>query len=179
MACLQYEPSPVVFDSKKFERIQLVEAQGHLLYLAIEQMQHLDFDVVERRLLGNAADSLKDTSTHKSRRLKPSTSFNYSLLGTPSIDDDASISRELKALHQVIKKTNSHEELPPLGSPQGKIKNFTHLTTPSIADESMTQDEPADVHRRRQSKLDHRLISLTKAREYAKLAHQIPNVLTI
>jgi len=52
MACLSYKPSPVVFESKSFDRNQLIEAQGYLLYLALTQMKHLDFGSAERALLG-------------------------------------------------------------------------------------------------------------------------------
>jgi hypothetical protein len=36
LACLSYSPGHVSFDNKEFERHQLVEAQGYLLYLAIQ-----------------------------------------------------------------------------------------------------------------------------------------------
>jgi hypothetical protein len=56
MACLSYKPSPVVFESKTFDRTQLIEAQGYLLYLSIKQMSHLDFSSVERNLLGSQTE---------------------------------------------------------------------------------------------------------------------------
>ena len=49
----------MVFDSKIFERNQLVEAQGHILYLALQQLKHLDFGQVEKTLLGEAAKELE------------------------------------------------------------------------------------------------------------------------
>ena len=52
VACLSYKPSPVAFDNKMFERNQLIEAQGYLLLLAIQQLRHLDFNLVEKQLLG-------------------------------------------------------------------------------------------------------------------------------
>ena len=58
MACLSYKPAPVVFESKSFERNQLIEAQGYLLYLALTQMKHLDFASAERALLGAGPDPL-------------------------------------------------------------------------------------------------------------------------
>lgn len=84
MACLNYKPSQVMFDSKIFERSQLIEAQGHLLYLALEQMQHLDFDEVERSLLGAAQRLTIQPDNMSPRMMRPSPSMNYSLLGTPS-----------------------------------------------------------------------------------------------
>lgn len=42
----------MTFDNKQFERNQLIEAQGYLLYLAIQQLSHLDFGLVEKKLLG-------------------------------------------------------------------------------------------------------------------------------
>jgi len=52
MACLSYQPSRVVFDSKTYERNQLVEAHGYLLYLALKQLHHLDFNAADNTLLG-------------------------------------------------------------------------------------------------------------------------------
>ena len=53
MACLSYKPSPVAFEQKSFDRNQLVEAQGYLLYLSLKQMNHLDFAAAEKSLLGS------------------------------------------------------------------------------------------------------------------------------
>ena len=78
MACLQYKPSSIVFESKTFNRIQLIEAQGHLLYLALEQMQHLDFDLIERRILAAAAESGLDRGT------RTSVSVTHELKNEPS-----------------------------------------------------------------------------------------------
>lgn len=36
IACLSYNPSPVTFDNKSFSRNELIEAQGYLLFLAIQ-----------------------------------------------------------------------------------------------------------------------------------------------
>ena len=52
MACLSYKPSTVLFDQKMYDRTKLVEAQGYLLFLALKQLTHLDFDGVEKQLLG-------------------------------------------------------------------------------------------------------------------------------
>jgi hypothetical protein len=41
-----------MFDQKSFERNQLLEAQGCLLYLALAQMTHLDYPSAERSILG-------------------------------------------------------------------------------------------------------------------------------
>lgn len=38
MACLSYRPSSVIFDQKSFDRSSLIEAQGYLLFLALEHM---------------------------------------------------------------------------------------------------------------------------------------------
>lgn len=58
MACLSYRPSQVVFDSRTYERNQLVEAQGYLLYLALKQLQHLDFNSADNTLLGGQPEKL-------------------------------------------------------------------------------------------------------------------------
>lgn len=58
MACLSYKPAPVVFESKSFDRNQLIEAQGYLLYLALTQMKHLDFASAERALLGGSPEQV-------------------------------------------------------------------------------------------------------------------------
>ena len=52
MACLSYAPSQVTFENKLFDRNALVEAQGYLLYLALQHMTHLDFSQIEKSLLG-------------------------------------------------------------------------------------------------------------------------------
>lgn len=57
MACLSYKPSAVLFDQKMYDRTKLVEAQGYLLFLALKQLTHLDFDGVERQLLGASFES--------------------------------------------------------------------------------------------------------------------------
>ena len=68
MACLSYKPSPVVFESKAFERNQLIEAQGYLLYLALTQMKHLDFGSAERALLGGAPEQVAAQGLHQSQQ---------------------------------------------------------------------------------------------------------------
>ena len=57
MACLTYKPSPVIFDQKSFDRSSLIEAQGYLLFLALEHMKHLDFDQVAVNLLAASSES--------------------------------------------------------------------------------------------------------------------------
>ena len=52
MACLSYQPNPVTFDNRIFERNQLLEAQGYLLYLSIQQLNHLDFGLADKHILG-------------------------------------------------------------------------------------------------------------------------------
>lgn len=59
MACLSYKPSQVVFEKRLFDRSELIEAQGYLLCLALDHLQHLDFDQVEKNLLGASCRDLE------------------------------------------------------------------------------------------------------------------------
>lgn len=69
MACLSYKPSPVQFESKTFERNQLIEAEGYLLYLALKQMSHLDLNTAEKNLLGANAESVAAAASMSSQRM--------------------------------------------------------------------------------------------------------------
>jgi len=80
MACLSYKPSPVQFESKSFERNQLVEAEGYLLYLALKQMSHLDLNAAEKNLLGANAESVATAANLSGNYSSPGQFGNYDLL---------------------------------------------------------------------------------------------------
>ena len=108
MACLSYKPSQVVFDQKIFERNQLIEAQGYLLFLALQNMKHLDFQVVERSLLGAFAPE---------EALINDQSLNNSPLNKLKLPDLGSQTDIDKQSHSVMKQQFSVDS----GCSQGKF----------------------------------------------------------
>ena len=47
MACLQYEPSPVEFESSQYTRQELIEAKSILLKYCLSQLKHLDLGLID------------------------------------------------------------------------------------------------------------------------------------
>ena len=47
MACLQYEPSPVEFESSQYTRQELIEAKNILLKYCLSQLKHLDLGLID------------------------------------------------------------------------------------------------------------------------------------
>ena len=149
MACLSYNPSRVKFDQKMFERNQLIEAQGYLLYLAIQQLRHLDFTVVEKTLLGHHEDVTEASVTGGDLDYEPQfredrfaanvAGNSVDSIGQPSVDNT---------------RQNTARQQPQFFSP--------------AAHESEKARQNAKM-----------MISFAKSREYAKLASQVPVVFNI
>ena len=49
MACLQYEPSPVEFESSQYTRHELIEAKNILLKYCLSQLKHLDLGLIDQK----------------------------------------------------------------------------------------------------------------------------------
>ena len=49
MACLQYEPSPVEFESSQYTRQELIEAKSILLKYCLSQLKHLDLGLIDQK----------------------------------------------------------------------------------------------------------------------------------
>jgi len=50
LACLQYKPSPVIFEQTKFKREELIAAKNQLLKYCLSQLKHLDLGLIDREL---------------------------------------------------------------------------------------------------------------------------------
>lgn len=99
-----------------------------------------------------------------------------------------SYSKDIPSI-SIIKRAGSHEALPPIASPESKInivKDFGRLVTPSLTEESSTDHFTNELKHaaskkrlsRLQDKAKPKLISFTKAKEYARLANNMPAVLS-
>ena len=48
MACLQYKPSPVLFEQSVYKRSELIAAKNNLLKYCLSQLKHLDLGVLQQ-----------------------------------------------------------------------------------------------------------------------------------